>query len=89
MKGTTLEGKAEAGATAILRVRIRTVKYFLHLINKSVKLAILLERSCGKLTPLNNNTARAERLRYPKSIEIMGGINARLAHKRRRMGSAL
>jgi hypothetical protein len=43
MRGTTIGGKAEAGATAIVGVPGSGVKYFLHLMNKSVKSGIPLE----------------------------------------------
>jgi hypothetical protein len=37
MRGTTIEGKAAAGATAILEVPGSSVKYFLHSNIKSVQ----------------------------------------------------
>jgi hypothetical protein len=36
MRGTTFRGKAEAGATAILRVAVTSVKGFFHLNTKSI-----------------------------------------------------
>ena len=47
MRGTTIGGKAEAGATAILGVPASGVKNFLHPKNKSVKSGIPLEFPCG------------------------------------------
>jgi hypothetical protein len=52
MRGTTIGGKAEAGATAILGVLASGVKNYFHLLNKSVKSGIPLALSCGKLFPI-------------------------------------
>jgi len=51
MRGTTIGGKAEAGALAILGVPASRVKHFLHSMNKSVKFGIPLVLACGKLFP--------------------------------------
>src|SRR6266566_2477043 len=51
MRGTTIGGKAEAGALVILGVPASRVKHFLHSMNKSVKFGIPLVLACGKLFP--------------------------------------
>src|SRR5882672_2829842 len=50
MRGTTIGGKAEAGALVILRVPASGVKHFLHSMNQSSKIGFPLELSCGKRT---------------------------------------
>jgi hypothetical protein len=52
MRGTTIGGKAEAGAIAILGVLASGVKNYFHLMNKSVKSGIPLALHCGKLFPV-------------------------------------